>query len=125
MIKRVSEKRDMRESKFSRKRLKEADMLFGPNGQVYHADESKRFNGIPNNIKNLFKESSIDDAWDKYDTCLEFLGAEELCDALAKAMGTDELNDLLDYIIRTYEIPTDEDDYHLTESIKRTSRFRR
>ena len=112
MIRRYVPKKKLSErvKSIRNRRMKESSMLFGPNGQVYHSDESKRFTDIPKNIKNLFKESYRDteDTWDLYDTCLEYLGAEEMCDALAKAMGNDTLNDLLDYIVRMYEIPVDE-----------------
>lgn len=113
MIRRYSSNKKLSEriKDLRRKRMKESSMLLGPNGQIYHSDESKRFTDIPKNIKNLFKESYRDseDTWKLYDLCLESLGAEGMCDALAKAMGNDELNDMLDYIVRVYDIDVDED----------------
>lgn len=46
----------------------------------------------------------MEDVWKKYEKCLKQMGAEKLCDALAKAMGTDALKSNLDYIIRCYEV---------------------
>lgn len=43
-------------------------------------------------------------AWDKYEKCLEQMGAQELCDALAKALGSDALESNINYITRCYEI---------------------
>lgn len=42
----------------------------------------------------------FDDVWDAYDVALEYLGAEELCLSLAKAMGTDALEENLRYLIQ-------------------------
>lgn len=42
--------------------------------------------------------------WEKYEKCVEQMGFEGLCDALAKAMGMDALESNLNYIIRCYEI---------------------
>ena len=61
-----------------------------------------------------FNESYSDinssNAWDAYDVAMEYMGAEYLCEALAKAMGTDELAENLEYIFRVYEIPFDDDE---------------
>lgn len=68
-----------------------------------------------------FNESYSDinssNAWDAYYTAIEYLGADGLCEALAKAMGTDELASNLEYIFRMYEIPFGDDEFD--ESIKR------
>lgn len=72
-----------------------------------------------------FNESYSDinssNAWDAYDTAIEYLGADGLCEALAKAMGTDELASNLEYIFRMYEIPFGDDEFD--ESVSR--KFRR
>lgn len=75
-------------------------------------------------IKESYSDIWSDNAWDAYDIALEYLGAEGLCEALAKAMGTDALADNLKYIFRTNEIPfeeddEDEDDEEYDESLKR------
>lgn len=68
-----------------------------------------------------FNESYSDinssNAWDAYDTAIEYLGADGLCEALAKAMGTDELASNLEYIFRMYEIPFGDDEFD--ESVNR------
>lgn len=77
------------------------------------------------NRNRRFNESYSDitssNAWDAYDTAKEYMGAEELCEALARAMGTDELAENLEYIFRMYEIPFGDDEFD--ESVSR--RFRR
>lgn len=49
-------------------------------------------------------EINSDNAWDMYDKAIEYLGAEELLLNLMKALSTDDLEDLLRYIKRVYEI---------------------
>ena len=70
-----------------------------------------------------FNESYSDinssNAWDAYDTAIEYLGADGLCEALAKAMGTDELASNIEYIFRMYEIPFGDDDEEFDESLRR------
>lgn len=66
-------------------------------------------------IKESYSDIWSDNAWDAYDIALEYLGAEGLCEALAKAMGTDALADNLKYIFRTNDIPFDEDDEEYDE----------
>lgn len=63
----------------------------------------------------------FDDVWDAYDVALEYLGAEELCESLAKAMGTDELEENLRYIFRNYDLNPDEDEEY-DESLNRKNR---
>jgi hypothetical protein len=63
----------------------------------------------------------FDDVWDAYDVALEYLGAEELCMSLAKAMGTDALEENLRYIFQMHDINPDEDEEY-DESIKRKNR---
>lgn len=46
----------------------------------------------------------MDEVWNKYEKCLKQMGAQQLCDALAKAMGTDALESNLKFIIRNYEV---------------------
>lgn len=50
------------------------------------------------------KRLDTEDIWDNFDTLREELGDEELLMNLAKAMGTDMLQDLLDYIGRAYDV---------------------
>lgn len=71
---------------------------------------------VKKNIRSM-KESYSDidhnNVWDAYDVAMGYLGAEEFCEALAKAMGTDELESNLEYIFRVYDIPfgDDEDEF--------------
>lgn len=43
-------------------------------------------------------------SWDRYERLLDAMGAESLCDALARAMSSDELDELCEFIARDYEI---------------------
>jgi hypothetical protein len=89
------------------------------------------FKELLNMVRKLNESYSdiwSDNAWDAYDIALEYLGAEGLCEALARAMGTDALADNLKYIFRTNEIPfdeDDEDDEDFDESCGRKSKKRR
>lgn len=76
-------------------------------------------------LNESYSDIWSDNAWDAYDIALEYLGAEGLCEALAKAMGTDALADNLKYIFRMYEIPFEEDDEDFDESCGRKSKKRR
>lgn len=60
---------------------------------------------VKNNIKESYSDIWSENAWDAYDIALEYLGADGLCEELAKAMGTDELANNLKYIFRVNEIP--------------------
>lgn len=62
------------------------------------------------------------DVWDAYDKAMEMLGAEELCDSLAKAMGTDALEDNLRYIDRMAELGIFNEDEDVEESCRRRGR---
>ena len=79
-------------------------------------------------LNESYSDIWSDNAWDAYDIALEYLGADGLCEALAKAMGTDALADNLKYIFRTNEIPFDEDDdedENFDESCGRKSKKRK
>lgn len=76
-------------------------------------------------MKESYSDIWSDNAWDAYDIALEYLGAEGLCEALAKAMGTDALASNLKYIFRVNEIPFMEDDEEFDESyIKQSQKFK-
>lgn len=61
-------------------------------------------------IKESYSDIDSSNAWDAYDLAIEYLGADGLCEALAKAMGGDELASNLEYIFRMYEIPFGDDE---------------
>jgi hypothetical protein len=61
-------------------------------------------------IKESYSDIDSSNAWDAYNLAIEYLGADELCTALAEAMGTDELASNLEYIFRMHEIPFGDDD---------------
>ena len=50
---------------------------------------------------NYEEEKSLDS---KLEELEETLGKEELLDAIIQALGTDELNDIVNYIYRCYDI---------------------
>ena len=56
-------------------------------------------------IKESYSDIWSENVWDACDIALAYLGADGLCEELAKAMGTDELADNLKYIFRVNEIP--------------------
>ena len=64
-------------------------------------------------MKESYSDIDHNNVWDAYDIAMGYLGAEEFCEALAKAMGTDELESNLEYIFRVYDIPfgDDEDEF--------------
>ena len=47
------------------------------------------------------------DMWEAFDEIAEELGPEEFLNALAKAMGTDELKENMQYIVRAYDLAND------------------
>lgn len=61
-------------------------------------------------LKDSIKESQINEGMDKSelieisDQMKEELGADELLEAIIRAMGVDELRDNLKYICRMYEL---------------------
>ena len=61
-------------------------------------------------MKESYSDIDHNNVWDAYDIAMEYLGAEEFCEALAKAMGTDELESNLEYIFRVYDIPFGDDE---------------
>ena len=81
-----------------------------------------KYEGRKSNMR-MRKESYSDidqtNVWDAYELAAEYLGYEGLCDALAKAMGTDQLESNLKYICRVYEIPFMEDEEEFDESYTR------
>lgn len=94
-------------------------------------DTHKFYNSIKTeskkrSVKESYSDIWSDNAWDAYDIAMEYLGAEGLCEALAKAMGTDELANNLKYIFRVNEIPfmddEDEDEEEFDESCGRKSK---
>ena len=96
---------------------------------------NRRFRKPTRMMKESYSDIDYSNVWDAYEIALEYLGAEELCESLAKAMGTDALEDNLKYIFRTWDIPfgDDEDEdfdescgrYSRNESLGRTRRMRR
>jgi len=76
-------------------------------------------------LNESYSDINSSNAWDAYDTAIEYLGADGLCEALAKAMGTDELASNLEYIFRMYEIPFGDDDEEFDESMRRAKSAKR
>lgn len=60
-------------------------------------------------IKMLADDEYMDnvDLWEAFDEIAERLGPEEFLNALAKAIGTDELKEDMQYIIRAYDLAND------------------
>ena len=65
------------------------------------------------------KEDTYNDMYSKEDIIIDALGYEGAFNAVSKALDTDTKNDIYDYIIRVYELDTDEEDYE--ESICKES----
>ena len=66
-------------------------------------------------MKESYSDIDHNNVWDAYDVAMGYLGAEEFCEALAKAMGTDELESNLEYIFRVYDIPFGDDEEEIDE----------
>lgn len=66
-------------------------------------------------MKESYSDIDHNNVWDAYDVAIGYLGAEEFCEALAKAMGTDELESNLEYIFRVYDIPFGDDEEEIDE----------
>ena len=47
------------------------------------------------------------DLWEAFDEIAEELGTEEFLNALAKAIGNEELKENMQYIIRAYDLAND------------------
>lgn len=52
----------------------------------------------------------MNDTWKRYESALEQMGADALCDAIAKALGGEQLESNLKYIERCYELNFNEED---------------
>ena len=65
-----------------------------------------------NYIKMLANDEYMDnvDLWEAFDEIAEALGVEGFLNALAQAMGTDELKENMQYIIRCYDLAQDQED---------------
>ena len=74
-------------------------------------------------LKESYDDVNSNNAFDVLYDMVELFGCEEMLDALARAMGTDDLADNLTYICRQYEYdPNPDSDYvdeSLTESTSR------
>lgn len=66
-------------------------------------------------MKESYSDIDYNNVWDAYDIAMEYLGADGLCEAFAKAMGTDELESNLKYIFRVYDIPFMDDEEEFDE----------
>ena len=75
---------------------------------------------LEDNLEYIFRVEELgdfedyDDVWDAYDYALETVGAGNLLDSLAKAMGTDELAANLVFIFRMNDF-RDWDEAHAPE----------
>jgi len=56
------------------------------------------------------KEDTYDDMYSKEDIIIDALGYEGAFNAVSKALDTDTKNDIYDYIIRVYELDTDNEE---------------
>ena len=72
-------------------------------------------------MKESYSDINQYNVWEAYEIALEYLGAEELCESFARAMGTDALEANLKYIFRTQEIPFMVDDFY-EESVRRSKK---
>lgn len=58
------------------------------------------------------KQATVDnEVWDMVDLCREALGDEEFIMALLKAMSTEEARENLEFIIQTYDLRSDPEEY--------------
>lgn len=50
---------------------------------------------------------NIEKIWNEEEKIREILGAENLLDSIERALGTEKLEDILAYICRAHDIPTE------------------
>ena len=74
-------------------------------------------------LNESYSDINSENVWDAYDIAAEYLGDIELGNAMAKAMGTDALADVLRYIFRVYKIPFMEDDEYEEEDYEEEEYF--
>jgi hypothetical protein len=51
----------------------------------------------------------MDRKWDLYDELLEVLGGDELSLSICKALSSDDMNDVLEFIANCFDIQCDND----------------
>jgi len=60
---------------------------------------------VAKEVKKALNEGTTDEAlMDRWDNLVETLGAEEMCNALFAAMSHDEIQSMVDYLERMYDI---------------------
>ena len=67
---------------------------------------------IKESITNILKEGSTNSSdWERWNTIKETLGANEMLDAIFNAMSQDEIEEMLEFLEREYEINSGDNDY--------------
>lgn len=68
---------------------------------------------IQESITNILKEGSANSSdWERWDNIKEMLGADEMLDAIFNAMDQNEIEEMLEFLEREYEINSGyEEDY--------------
>ena len=63
-------------------------------------------------IKKLASGEYMDtvETWEAFDEIAQAIGGNELLNAMTKALGTDELKDIMKGIVRDYDLNTEEED---------------
>jgi hypothetical protein len=55
-------------------------------------------------IRALNEGTSDETLMDRWDNLVEALGAQEMCNALFKAMSHDQIEEMVEFLERTYEV---------------------
>ncbi len=67
---------------------------------------------IQESITNILKEGSANSSdWQRWDNIKEMLGADEMLDAIFNAMDQNEIEEMLEFLEREYEINSGYNDY--------------
>lgn len=67
---------------------------------------------IQESIGNILKEGSANSSdWERWDNIKEAMGADQMLDAIFNAMDQNEIEEMLEFLEREYEINSGYNDY--------------
>jgi hypothetical protein len=79
---------------------------------------------IQESITNILKEGSTNPSdYDRWDNIKEVMGADQMLDAIFKAMSIDEIEEMLEFLERAYEINSGYDDNEEEENYEEEEIF--
>jgi hypothetical protein len=79
---------------------------------------------IQESITNILKEGSTNPSdYDRWDNIKETIGADQMLDAIFNAMDVSEIEEMLEFLEREYEINSGYDDYDEEENYEEEEIF--